>query len=1359
MRRFVIFLLGALLSAATTGGAAALPSVPSIPAAADYPFIRIRTGRESANFDVRCITRDSDGFVWFGTSLGLLRYDGQQTVMPTDPDPASPLNGYINTIQEDADGRLWVRVNDEYYFVYDRLTHRCRTDIGAILGNGAPASPDHIYIDEDKNIWLISDEGTGRIDSASGEYIAVRFDRPQADKPVRIVRSGDRAYLLHISGAVDIVDVRSMRTGPDITPPRKTFQTEAQGFWKIFADSRSDIWITDSYDGVWRCRAGQDTWEHFSETDGAARLSNNRVLDLAEDGDGRIWIATDHGGIDICDPATGRITLLEYDSYDNTSLASNSVYSISRDAEDNIWVGHYKHGISLYSPARRNSFMRHIRRLLDNNRHDDINSICEDKAGDLWFGTNEFGIVRLNRTTGEERAFRSGDGLSDLGSDVVVSLFCDTRGRVWAGTYQGGLSCWDGGRMRRYRHREGDPRSLADDSVWDIDEDCDGNIWIGTMSGGVQRFVPETDDFDTFTAEKDGLLSNYILDLACDRGRELYISSVNGIVALNVRTLGCREVLAESGSVKMNICRDSRGLLWIVDRLGDLTLYDTNKGRFTGLDRNTMPPAVRSIVEGYDKTLWMSTDNGIYNVRVTPDDRTGDYIFTVYGHLRQEENRRSVFNFRSAALTSRGEIIFGGVNGWCVTDPTDVGFGTGRAADPPRGRFTSLKINHVEIHPGDLSGGRPVLTQDIGFTDRIDLHHREHSFSLTFSPMNFPSPFNIEYFYKLEGFSNEWLPVDNGRSEMTFTNLDPGQYRLRIRAAHADGIFGDDAASLTVVIRPPFWRTDAARALCTLLLIVAAGTAAWQVQRRQKRKFEQRQARIEAEYKNRLNDMKISFFTNVSHDFRTLLSLIISPLGELRSRFGEREEKTLDVVYRNAQRLLQLVNQLLDFRKLDMNGLSLNPSHGNLAAFVREICSSFELLTEDSRISLETEFGTDWIDCDFDRDKMSKVLVNLLSNAFKYTDGDGSVKVVLRTEEDGSRVVIEVRDTGIGIPDAEKDRIFDRFYQVGHGDAGSGSGLGLHIVQEFVSLHGGTVSVHDNVPHGSIFRVVLPVCREEEEDTAEQGSGADPSAGEGHGAEGSGRSTILIAEDNADFRRFVRDCFATDYEILEAADGAEALEILRDHAVDLVVSDIMMPRMDGLELCRRIKEDIATSHIPLILLTARSMQEQEIEGLSGGADDYIVKPVNISVLRLRIMRLLKWTRQSRERFSEDPAVSPDEITITSLDERLITQARSIVMENIGNPDFSVEELSSRLGMHRTHLYKKLTFITGKSPLEFIRIIRLKRAAELLSADGSLNVSEVAYMVGFNSPKVFARHFREMYACSPREWQRGAGASA
>lgn len=1313
-----------------------------------YPFVRIRTGRESANFDVRCITRDRDGFVWFGTSFGLLRYDGLLTVSAA-AGPGSPLTGYINSVQEDAEGRLWVRVNDDHYVVYDRFTGRCRTDIDGLFEEmtGRPLQPSRIYIDEDKNFWILSPEGAGRIDR-TGNWTSLPSELSSAEDPVRIVRSGEVCYLLYVSGTVDRIDPLSLQILKRSTPPGAENPAERHGFWQIFSDSRGDAWISDSYSGVWRYRADAEEWQHFSERNSTLKLSGDLVLDITEDGEGNIWIATDHGGINIYDPASGDITALEFDAYDHSSLASNSVYSLYCDTEQNIWAGHYKHGVSMFSPSRRNSFTRHVSRLLDNNRHDDINSICEDKAGNLWLGTNEFGVVRLNRTTGEETLFRGGTGPTDLGSDVVVCLFCDTRGRVWIGTYQGGLACWEDGRMRRYRHREEAPRSLADDSIWDIEEDADGNIWIGTMSGGLQRYVPGTDDFDAFTV-RDGLLSDYVLDLACDRGRELYVSTVNGIAAINIRTLQCREI--RTGDVTMHLCRDSRGLLWLVDRNGSLNVYDTNKGQFAELASGMMPSSVRSIVEGDDRSMWMSTDDGIYNVRAEADRTAGGYSFSVFGYHRQEEGRKTVYNFRSSARTARGEIIFGAVAGYIVTDPSDLCFDAKLAPSHPV-RFSSLQVNGADIRPGTVHGGRKILEQDISFVRRIELGYRQNRFSLTFSPLDFSSPFNVEYLYKLEGFQEEWLPVNNERNEVDFTNLQPGRYRLRIRSSHSDGSVAEDAAALDVVIRPPFWQTSAARLLYVLLSILTALGLTLLLQHRQRRRLDERQARIEAEYQKRLNEMKINFFTNISHDFRTLLSLIISPLTELRTRAAGPDRNLFDVMHRNAQRLLHLVNQLLDYRKLEMHGMTLNRSRGNLVTFVQEICSSFELLTEESNLALAMELPEDWLECDFDKDKLEKILVNLLSNAFKYTR-EGSVTVMVTKE--GDNAVIEVRDTGVGIPDADKERIFDRFYQVDRSDGGTGSGLGLHIVREFAVLHGGLVTVRDNEPQGSVFRVEIPLVRVETVET----EGTEPADAPARDAEEtpsgrSGRSVILLVEDNADFRHFVRDCFATDYDIREAEDGVAALEYLRHSPADIIISDIMMPRMDGLELCRRLKSDLATSHIPLILLTARSMQEQEIEGLSGGADDYIVKPVNISVLRLRIVRLLKWTRNSRERFSADPQIHPREITITTLDEQLIRHAQRLVMENIDNSDFSVEELSAQLRMHRTHLYKKLTFITGKSPLEFIRLLRLKRATELLTSDNRISVSEVAYMVGFNSPKVFARYFRETYGCSPREYQRG-----
>jgi DNA-binding response OmpR family regulator len=530
------------------------------------------------------------------------------------------------------------------------------------------------------------------------------------------------------------------------------------------------------------------------------------------------------------------------------------------------------------------------------------------------------------------------------------------------------------------------------------------------------------------------------------------------------------------------------------------------------------------------------------------------------------------------------------------------------------------------------------------------------------------------------------------------------------------------------------------------------------------------QIELEAQRNHEIDDMKLRFFTNISHELRTPLTLIISPLENVIKTITNDEQKNkLEMVHRNALRLLNLVNQLIDFRKLDVQGHQINLSCGDIIIYIKNMCSSFAELSEKKNIRLTFYSSIDELQMEFDEDKIGKIMMNLLSNAFKFTNEGGRVEVhvnllPLSDEDNQEKLEIRVADTGIGISDEEKEKIFERFYQVKQSDDHKfgGSGIGLHMVKEFVLLHKGTVEVHNNAGKGSIFVVTIPVNRKSEEGkkfVVAEGKAQvinekteDLAETSDANTEASASPVILVVDDNDDFRTFMKESLKSEFVIQEARNGKEAWESILDSLPDMIISDVMMPEMDGNELCRLVKSDVRTSHIPLILLTARTAEEHKLEGLETGADDYITKPFNFDILMLRIRKLMERRDTAQETFRKQIDVNPSEITITSLDEKLIQKAIKYVEDNIGSSnELSVEELSKHLGMSRVHLYKKLLSITGKTPIEFIRTIRLKRAAQLLR-ESQLNISEIAYQVGFNNPKYFSKYFKEEFGMLPSVYQ-------
>ena len=658
------------------------------------------------------------------------------------------------------------------------------------------------------------------------------------------------------------------------------------------------------------------------------------------------------------------------------------------------------------------------------------------------------------------------------------------------------------------------------------------------------------------------------------------------------------------------------------------------------------------------------------------------------------------------------------------------------------------------------------MKEALNETEEVVLDYKQNVFTVLFASDNFVLPEKTQYFYKLEGFNENWLTSMSDMHRVTYTNLAPGTYILKVKATNSDGYAGTEEASLKIVILPPFWMTPWAYVLYVLLLAGIILFVFYSVRRRERNKFKIRQIEEDAKKKDELNQMKFRFFTNVSHELRTPLTLIISPLeGMMKEMTDEKLQNKLQLMHRNAVRLLNLVNQLLDFRKNEMSGMHLSLSEGDIVAFVRNICASFLMLSEKKHVNLTFYAGMKSLNMLFDEDKIGKTVMNLLSNAFKFTPEGGRVDVALEMQQEKpDRLLIKVSDTGIGIKNEDKERIFERFYQVEQEGSdhhqSTGSGIGLSLVRDFVMLHGGSVRVVDNVGSGSVFLVELPVkhCKREEllSSMEEEEISLDELPDEEEDGNKREKPVALIVDDNGDLIEFMKESLSLYFRVQSASNGREAWSMIPDLMPDIIVSDVMMPEMDGNELCHLVKTDNRTSVIPVILLTAKQAVEDKVEGLTIGADDYMTKPFMVEILILRMRKLIELSGRNRtDKIKTRIDPEPSEIAITSMDEKLVENAIKYVEENIARCDLSVKELSNELGMSRVHLYKKLLQITGKTPIEFIRVIRLKRAAQLLR-ESQRNVSEIAYQCGFNNPKYFSRYFKDEFGVLPSVYQEKEG---
>ena len=1326
--------------------------------AQSYQFKHLEVSDGLSNNSVNTICKDRDGFMWFGTTTGLNRYDGYtfKIYQHAENDPGSLPDNYITDIVEIPDGRFWVNTG-RGYVLFDKEQDCFITDVTGFMKNlESGGVPEQVFVDREGNTCLsVAGEGCYRYKEGGKRLFFSYVEHSLPEHGVtQIAECSDGLLLIYNTGLLVCLDRATLAIKWKSDEIKKYIPAGKTIEFSLFVDRDNCIWAY-SLMGIWAYDCGTKSWR----TDLTAIWSSRPdviIHAVAQDIEGRIWVGKDYDGIDVLEKETGKVASLVAHDDNGRSLPHNTIYDLYADRDGIMWVGTYKKGVSYYSES-----------IFKFNMYEwgDITCIEQADENRLWLGTNDHGILLWNRSTGKAEPFwRDAEGQLP---NPVVSMLKSKDGKLWVGTFNGGLYCMDGSRVRSYK--EGTGNALASNNVWALVEDDKGRIWIASLGGGLQCLEPLSGTFETYTSNNSALLENNVTSLCWVDNNTLFFGTANqGVGMMDMRTREIKKIQGQGGNVKLSndavnhVYKDSRGLVWIATREG-LNVYDTRRHVF--LDLSPVAEAkgnfIAAITEDQERNMWVSTSRKVIRVTVASDGK-GSYLFDSRAYNSEDGLQNCDFNQRSIKTLHDGIIAIGGLYGVNVFAPDHIRYNKML----PNVMFTGLSLFDEAVKVGQSYGGRVLIEKELNDVENVEFDYKQNIFSVSFASDNYNLPEKTQYMYKLEGFNNDWLTLPLGVHNVTFTNLAPGKYVLRVKAINSDGYVGIKEATLGIVVNPPFWMSWWAYLLYAVGLVVVLFLARYRMLKREREKFHLQQIENEVAKNEEINNMKFRFFTNVSHELRTPLTLIISPLeGMLKETTDELQSTRLQLMYRNAQRLLHLVNQLLDFRKGEMSTHQLSLSEGDIISYVHSVCNSFLLMADKKHIQFSFFSGIDTFSMAFDADKVGKIVMNLLSNAFKFTPEGGRVTVMIEHVA-GTPDILEIKiaDTGIGISDVDKEHIFERFYQADHKgvEETTGNGIGLSLVRDFVTLHEGEVKVFDNIGMGSVFVIQFPVKHVEtqvqlpEETGMPVGDEEDKEMKEEAREETERKNfpLLLIVDDNEDFRIFMRYSLELQYRVKLAVNGKEAWEMMQEELPDLVISDVMMPQMDGNELCRLIKQDKRTAHIPVILLTARQNTEAKLEGLQTGADDYVTKPFNMTILVLRIRKLIELSRYHRvTQGMIDPA--PSEIVITSLDEKLIEKAIKYVEDNMSRTELSVEELSRELGMSRVHLYKKLLQITGKTPIEFIRVIRLKRAAQLLR-ESQLHVSEVAFEVGFNNPKYFSRYFKDEFGVLPSVYQEKEG---
>lgn len=1299
------------------------------------------------------VMRHSSGMIWLGTPSGLMRYDGY-SVSPApvpEADSSQVVREYIIDMCEDSEGRIWL--NSQIGFgIYDPATHHMRDDMAqAMLEIGVPDLPTVVKTDDHSNLWIATENGFYRLRPGEKKAEAVTGPGLPPDKVSAIAFQGSTPVLVDETGALRWIDPLEMKVTAHAEPGPAAKQHGKQTYL-LTIDNKNRYWVystsaIDLYDGK------RDQWisDRLDQVD-----FKGNPRSIYQSKIGNLWIAYDnHGLVRIDEDNSGHF---HFNTIDRKGSFTHdiTITNFLEDRPGNVWLGTYKKGLLLQNEFVRKFYTEPV---------PDMNCLLPEGKDKVWLGTDNRGLWLWDLETGSTRQVP--DPTEGDAPTAITALARSKDGTIYVGAFYRGLRTVQGGKL---------VRTLTDSAldnayIWALAADDAGNIWAGTLGDGIFRIDTRTGKAEKTPETSNALQFPYIQTAEATRDGKVFFGSTPGVAYYDpadgmIHNLKSLYPNFDSDNWRVTqILEDSRGLLWVATTKG-LKVVDRKNGIATEVasaDGTPLYASVFGLTEDNEGSMWVSEERAFSNLKVNYDKSTGDISFTIRHYDTRDGLMDSDFNQRSFAKLPSGEILVGGLDGVNRFIPSEIAYNTSR----PTVIFTDIYLDGYMIHPGEKVDGHTVISSRI--SDGISVPPGSHRLTICFSSDNYAIPEKTIFSYRLEGYTDEWRTLPEGQHEVSYTNLSPGNYRLLVRAVNSDGYESEIPGILPVSVTPPFWLSFWAIAIYVILGIALVWFIFRILSLREKRRLRKKSDEENRRKQEELNQIKFRFFTNVSHDLRTPLSLIVSPLDEmLKEEHEPRQKRRLELMKNNATKLLTLVNQLLDFRKAEMAELQLNPKQGDIVEFSRNICQAFEAMADRKNIQLSFHAVPESLRMPFDYDKLEKIYMNLLGNAFKFTPAGGEVDVTLEhASPDAPNVVIRVADTGCGIADKDKPHIFDRFFQAddnGKAHENMGSGLGLSLVNEYVRLHNGSIRVEDNNPKGCVFICELPLKQQAAGAVANTDASLTPNnftittaaaAAAATGWDGTETKTksnnpkVLIVDDNPDMREMLKFELSDEFDIRTAPDGERAISDIKRHKPDLVLTDLMMPGIDGIELCRHLRSNPKTVAIPLIIITAKHDLGMKIEGLTLGADDYITKPFNMDVLRLRMKRFLELAAKGATRTLIDP--EPTEIKITPLDEKLMEKAMDYVSENIDNSDLTVEQLSDYLGMSRVRLYKKIKQLTGKTPIEFIRIIRLKRAAQMLR-ESQLNVSEIAYRTGFNSPKLFSKYFKEEFGILPSHYQ-------
>ena len=1303
---------------------------------------------------VLSITQDQQGFMWFGTKDGLNRYDSREfeVFRHHDNDPNSLSSSQnISSLLTDSKGNLWVGTQDglNKYLPETKsfIRYLNNPKNNRSLSNNIIRA---IYEDREGNIWVGTENGLNKIDK-NGDFERYFSKNSLGAGLVNAAINTiyqDSKNTFWVGTKNGLVTVMFTKQGPKFftyfhnpTNPKTLVSNDVT---TIVEDVSHNIWLGHHFNGLDLFDRANNNFEHIDGIDQGNKFGSNNIRKILVGRDGLLWIATLHG-LNIYNPVNRRFKNHIHDPEDAASLNQNSIYDLYQDKAGSVWIGTYFGGINVHHPNAI-PFTIYKNNIYKNSLSSNtINAIVEDQNHNLWIGTGGEGLDFYNQRTKQFTNIKSNK--NSISSNLIKSIAIDQNQNLWIATYNGGVDFYNL-KTKIFKNYKLNKDTIQEaNRVVNLTIDDENRVWVGTRGNGLFLFSPKINQFIALQNSKSEFkfsLAN-ISYLFQDQQKTLWVATDDGLFYLNNKTTSFKNYKFSNNSFSKNINfinQSDDGKIWFGsynEGIASLNINDNTFKYFTvndGLPSNN----IAAIVEDNNQNLWISTDKGLAKMY--------DNRFSVYNV--NDGLPGNTFNHHSFLLDSRGSFFFGGNNGMVSFNPDAII----ENKIAPKIVFTHLRVFNKEININDHT---QLLTRSINKQEKLIFSYQQDVFSIDFSALNFVKSVKNKYAYKLQGYENYWNYVDQPTA--SFTNVPAGDYTLLVKGANNDGVWSSEAASLKIIIKPPLWKTWWAYLLYISLL---AGALYFVV------RFIFIRALLKREHDE--NQLKLDFFTNVSHEIRTPLTLILGPLEKLvqETQANLPINKQLLIVDKNAKRLMKLVNELMDFRKIELGKMKLTIAETDLIAFTKEIFLSFQHVAAQKNIDYVFETQLEVLKAYIDTEQLEKIIFNLLINAIKFAPQKNGM-VSINISQTAADILISVNDNGQGIPDEAKQKLFTTFYQVPklkQQQRNTGSGIGLALSRGIARLHQGDLYLESKSKFTTFCLKLKPgynhfksheinnYLGEEETAMYELQTEVDAIIYDEVPSKNtsliSNIPLILIVEDNEEVRNFLVSALKKSFQTITACDGSQALELAFNKIPDVIISDVMMPVMDGFELCGALKTDLRTRHIPVVLLTARTGDLYELEGLKTGADVYLTKPFSLQKLHLTVQNLLNLQKSMREKFSHQFTVEPSLAKIESTDADFLNKVVVLLEQNINNLNFNVNFFASEIGMSTPIFYKKIFALTGLTVNNFIKSVRLKRAMQLLQQNAG-NVSEIAYQVGFNDTKYFRKEFRKQYGDAPSKF--------